>query len=111
MDGKLPHLRPTFNLSLYRFFNTQSDLYVMPSGENYQNFDDSVLRQMQTTENLSDCESLYQTLHALAKHRSRGKQHYAFVLGQGGLFPCPEIAHRILSSRDGDRQRAILDLG
>lgn len=62
-----------------RFFNNQSDLYVMPS-------DDSEFERL-------------------------GKQHYALVLGQGGLLPCEDIARSILSSRDGDRKRAILDLG
>ena len=47
----------------------------------------------------------------ISTHESSDKQHYAFVLGQGGLFPCADIVHNLLSTRDGDRRRAILDLG
>jgi hypothetical protein len=43
----------------------------------------------------------------------RDKQHYAFVLGQGGLYPaeCHDFVQKLLTSQDGDGRRAILDLG
>ena len=47
------------------------------------------------------------------RHKLRDKQHYAFVLGQGGLFPsqCLKMVQRILSLRAGEPRPAVLDLG
>ncbi|PVF97655.1 S-adenosyl-L-methionine-dependent methyltransferase [Serendipita vermifera] len=39
------------------------------------------------------------------------KQHYAFVLALGGLYPCPEVVQDILDPTKATGQLSILDLG
>ncbi|KAG8751187.1 hypothetical protein FRC14_008090 [Serendipita sp. 396] len=39
------------------------------------------------------------------------KQHYALVLGLGGLYPCPNVVESILEPSNQGEPRSILDLG
>jgi hypothetical protein len=41
---------------------------------------------------------------------SRNKQHMAFVLALGGLYPTPQIVNAVLAPEEGVQKR-ILDLG
>lgn len=45
-----------------------------------------------------------------AEYQRLNKQHYAFVLGLNGLFPCADSVNELLAPREGERP-AILDLG
>lgn len=40
----------------------------------------------------------------------RNKQHIAFVIGVGGLYPDPEVVRGVLAPEEG-KNKKILDLG
>lgn len=46
--------------------------------------------------------------HRTPPHRD--KQHAAFLIAMGGLYPCPEVIEPILAD-NGTESKAILDIG